>query len=364
MKNIHRKTLFLSGVVLLSCMKIFPQDPNFYIYLCFGQSNMCGAGSIEAQDKTVDSRYQMMEPIGCTNRNQTFGKWYPAVPPLWGCNGGLGPTDYFGRTMVQNLPATIKVGVIVVAVPGCDILLFDKKGYKGYDTYNTVPAKYNGSAYAWLMELAKLAQKDGVIKGFLLHQGETMPDASKWPGQVKGVYDSLIADLQLVPSKTPLLAGEMLYADKGGCCESHNSTIAKLPAVIPNSYVISAQGLPGKDQYHFTTEGNRTLGKRYAEKMLTLIDPVASRDDQKPDRYGTSGGGKIRAAAVTRDAVRITLDGGFSYKIITLYGTLIEGGNGRGALTAGANLAPGTYFLLVKHTTGFFTERIIKSDCF
>jgi hypothetical protein len=357
MNKSTKNTSLICGLVISLCVISFAQDPNFYIYLCFGQSNMCGAGSIEAQDKTVDSRFQMMEPIGCTNRNQTFGKWYPAVPPLWGCNGGLGPSDYFGRTMVKNLPATIKVGVIVVAVPGCDILLFDKKGYKGYDTYNTVPTKYSGSAYAWLMELARLAEKDGVIKGFLLHQGETMPDASKWPGQVKGVYDSLIADLKLDPSKTPLLAGEMLYGDKGGCCQSHNTTIAKLPTVIPNSYVISAQGLAGKDQYHFTTEGNRTLGTRYGEKMLTLVTVPVIHKFSNSSQNSVS---QFRPISVSGKGAQITLEGDFGYRIFNFNGALIHAGKGRGALSVGAGLAPGMYFLSVENTAGCVRGKTFK----
>jgi hypothetical protein len=33
------------------------QDPNFYIYLAFGQSNMDGAGAIESPDKIgIDTR--------------------------------------------------------------------------------------------------------------------------------------------------------------------------------------------------------------------------------------------------------------------------------------------------------------------
>jgi len=86
---------------------------------------MAGAGKIEDQDTTVDERFQSMQPMDCSNLRRSSGKWYPAKPPLWGCNGGLGPSDYFGRIMVQNLPSNIKVGVVVVAVPGCDIALFN-----------------------------------------------------------------------------------------------------------------------------------------------------------------------------------------------------------------------------------------------
>ena len=268
------RTILIAILSLFAaCFNAFGQDPNYHIYLCFGQSNMAGAGDIETQDKTVDSRFQFMKPQDCSV--QKAGNWYAAVPPLWGCSGGIGPADYFGRTMAASRPANIKIGVVVVAVPGCKIELFGKTGYAGLDTYNNVPAKYNGSAYTWLLDMAKLAQKDGVIKGILLHQGESNTGDQAWPSKVKAVYDNLIADLGLNPAQTPLLAGELLYQNQGGACYGHNPVIAKLPSVIPNSYVISANGLPGKDQYHFNSAGNRTFGARYAEKMLAL-QPLAA----------------------------------------------------------------------------------------
>jgi hypothetical protein len=330
------------------------QDPNFHIYLCFGQSNMCGAGVIEAQDKTVDSRFQFMYPmVGCNDSKHTFGTWYPAVPPLWGCNsGGLGPVDYFGRTMVKNLPTTIKVGVIVVAVPGCDIRLFDKTGYKTYDSYNTVPAKYSGSGYAWLMELAKLAAKDGVIKGFLLHQGETMPDAAKWPGQVKNVYDSLIADLKL-PANTPLLAGEVLYPTTGGK-GSQNATIDKLPNTIPNSYVISAEGFTGKDQWHFVSASLRTFGERYATKMLELQKTEINNDHMTRDPA------QMQPFTCTNNVIKINLKGDFSYRLAHLNGTMIEAGNGTDALSTDVNLSPGVYLLTIKSKTAQYTGKLFR----
>ncbi len=331
------------------------QDPNFHIYLCFGQSNMCGAGDIEAQDKTVDSRFQVMYPmVGCTMMNRTFGKWSPAVPPLWGCpNGGLGPADYFGRTMVQKLPTAIKVGVIVVAVPGCDIRLFDKTGYKTYDTYNTVPSRYNGSAYAWLMELAKLAAQDGVIKGLVMHQGETMPDAKNWPLHVKRVRDSLVADLKL-PANTPLLAGEVLYKSAGGASGGNNSTIDTLPRVIPNSYVISAEGLTAKDQFHFVAASERIFGARYADKMLEI---QKTQINTHPLVKSSAFMSSLSSATGT---IKVNVKGDFSYRLAHLNGTVIETGKVKDVLSTGADLSPGVYLLTVKKTTGQFTERVFK----
>ncbi|HAH23200.1 MAG TPA: hypothetical protein DCL77_05480, partial [Prolixibacteraceae bacterium] len=64
---------------LLSTTNVFAQDPNFYIYLCFGQSNMEGnQGTIESQDMTVDSRFKVMEAVDCSNLGRKKGTWYTA----------------------------------------------------------------------------------------------------------------------------------------------------------------------------------------------------------------------------------------------------------------------------------------------
>jgi len=262
--------LFTSG-------NVFSQDPNFQIYLCLGQSNMEGAARAELQDSTVNPRFQVMEAVNCENLSRTKGNWYPAVPPLCRCKTNLGPTDYFGRTMVANLPEKVKVGVIVVAIGGCKIELFDKDTYPSY--VETAPGwmkemikEYDGNPYGRLVEMAKLAQKDGVIKGILLHQGESNSNDTLWIRKVKGVYDNLMKELNLDPKNVPLLAGETVNADQNGICAGMNSIIATLPQTLPNSYVISSAGCSdGPDNLHFSAAGYRKLGARYAVKMLSLM---------------------------------------------------------------------------------------------
>jgi len=264
--------------ILLSGTKVLSQNSNFYIFLCFGQSNMEGNARIQAQDTVnVDPRFKVMETIDCDKLDRTKGNWYTAVPPLCRCYTGLTPVDYFGRTMVANLPENIKVGVINVAVGGCKIELFDKDNYQSYvstspDWLKNMVKEYDGNPYGRLMEMAKLAQKDGVIKGILLHQGESNTNDTLWTKKVKLVYDNMLKDLKLKPKQVPLLAGEVVNADQGGACASMNKIIATLPKTIPNSYVISSAGCPQKgDGLHFTVVGYRELGKRYAEKMLSIL---------------------------------------------------------------------------------------------
>jgi hypothetical protein len=253
------------------------QDSNFHIYLCFGQSNMEGAGRAEDQDKTVDERFRVLQAVDAPNLKREKGKWYTAAPPLVRGRTGIGPADYFGRTLVASLPKGVRVGVVDVAVAGCKIELFDKENSQAYAA--TAPGwmvniikEYDGSPYQRLVDMAKLAKKDGVIKGILLHQGESNTNDKQWPEKVKRVYDNLVKDLELDPASVPLLAGELVNADQNGACASMNRIIAELPRTIPTAHVISSAGLPCRpDRLHFTTAGYREFGKRYAEQMISIL---------------------------------------------------------------------------------------------
>ncbi|WP_020605392.1 sialate O-acetylesterase [Spirosoma spitsbergense] len=276
MKTKHLSVLIIS--LLCTTLNVFAQDKNFYIFLCFGQSNMEGNAKIEPQDTVnVNPRFQVMEAVDCQAINRTKGNWYTAVPPLCRCKTGLTPADYFGRELVANLPEKVRVGVINVAVGGCKIELFDKDHYESYVT--TVPGwmknfigEYGGNPYGRLVEMAKLAQKDGVIKGILLHQGESNTGDTLWTKKVQVVYENLMHDLNLKPKKVPLLAGETVNADQNGKCASMNKIIATLPKTVKNAHVISSAGCTDSaDDLHFNAAGYRELGKRYAAEMLSLL---------------------------------------------------------------------------------------------
>ncbi|HLN22209.1 MAG TPA: sialate O-acetylesterase [Bacteroidales bacterium] len=268
--------LVLAGLLLLE-INGYSKDKKFYIFICFGQSNMEGAARPTPADTIVDPRFKVLSAVDCPDLGRTMGKWYTAVPPLCRCRTGLGPADFFGRTMIKNLPDDITVGVINVAVAGCKIELFDKDNYQAYeataaDWMKNMIKEYGGNPYERLVQMAKIAQQDGVIKGILLHQGESNTNDSLWTKKVKLVYDNLMKDLNLNPKKVPLLAGEVVNVDQGGTCASMNNIIATLPQTIPNSYVISSKGCTdGRDNLHFNTEGYTEFGKRYAEQMLSLL---------------------------------------------------------------------------------------------
>ena len=280
-------------------------DPNFHIYLAFGQSNMEGQGDVGSQDKTVDERFQVLWAANngsCSGK--TKGKWATAVPPLAHCQGAkLGPTDYFGRTMVEKTDSKIKVGVIVVAVAGCSIQLFDKDGYANYarsqQSWMTQRInEYGGNPYGRLIEMAKKAQEDGVIKGIIFHQGETDAGDGQWPSKVKKVYDNIIKDLGL-GNDVPFLAGEVL---RSGSSKGANNNIAKLPQQSKNFYVVSSEGfnqaLGDGQNVHFTSQEYRDFGKRYAEKMIEVLG-----DKIKPVSEASSSSSKGSVAEESSSSV-------------------------------------------------------------
>lgn len=268
---------FATLAFALFALNGFSQDSKLYIFLCFGQSNMEGNARFEPQDTTVDQRFRVLQAVDCPELGRQKDKWYTAAPPLCRCKTGLTPADYFGRTLLAHLPKKVRIGIINVSVAGSKIEIFDKDNYQSYiDTapiwMKNIVAEYNGNPYARLVELAKQAQKVGVIKGILLHQGESNTNDTLWTRKVKGIYDNLMKDLSLKPKSVPLLAGEVVNADQGGICAPMNKIIATLPETLPNSYVISSAGCTaGQDKLHFTAEGYRKLGKRYGIKMLALL---------------------------------------------------------------------------------------------
>ena len=283
MKRNFTKLLLTSAMLLTSAIGAKAEvDPNFHIYICFGQSNMEGNAQWETQDVgNVDPRFQMLATCDFNNitPKRTLGNWYTAECPIVSPDGKLGPTDYFGRTMVKELPDH-KIGVIAVAMGGSPIEMFDKDLYeqKMADNYNEWWAQlarrhYGGNPYGRIIEMAKKAQKVGVIKGILLHQGCSNNGDEKWPGMVKKIYKDMLKDLGLKASDVHIFVGETEYADMGGGCSWHNHVVAKIPEVIPTGHIVSAEGIPGNgtDPWHFSAAGYRTFGKRYAEAVLDVM---------------------------------------------------------------------------------------------
>ena len=295
-ENMSNKRISWAKVLLCTlCLLPFSTmkadvDPNFYIYLCFGQSNMEGAARPEAQDLVSPGpRFLLMPAVDDPQRGRKMGEWCEAVPPLCRPNTGLTPADYFGRTMIASLPENIRVGVIHVAIGGIKIQGFLPDSIAQYvksapQWMKGMLEAYDNKPYERLITLAKKAQQDGVIKGILMHQGESNTGDPLWAGMVQQVYDRMLGDLELKPEEVPLFAGNIVQANGQGVCIGCKKQIDELPKTIHTCQVISSDDCSnGPDKLHFDAAGYRELGTRYAEKVLAMLGYSVNRTINIPE---------------------------------------------------------------------------------
>ena len=275
MRKIFR--IMILGMLFVCPMQMMAQDPNFWIFLCLGQSNMAGKGTIEAQDMDVPDNFLSLSAVNGTD-GRHIGEWRKAVPPICRQDAGLGPVDYFGRALLEKAPEGTRIGVVSVAVEGCPVDYFDRAyasqaaAMSPYDWQRDILRQYDNNPYRRLVDMARIAQREGVIKGILYHQGETDAYDADWEEKVKNLYHNLREDLALDTFSVPLLVGEVVRKEYGGQCADANETINHLPYVFHNVYVVSSAGCePCEDHLHFSSEGYRKLGRNYAEKYLERI---------------------------------------------------------------------------------------------
>ena len=293
-------------------------NPNFHIYIAYGQSNMAGNGDIvPSEDQANPPKNFIMlashnanasQRSGKTNQSIKTGEWYPAIPPMFHPFENLSPADYFGRAMADSLPG-VTVGIIPVAIGAVSIRAFDKDQYEAYfrgdgkDIMNWGwPKDYDNNPPGRILELAKKAKEVGVIKGFIFHQGESDGTDANWRKTVYKTYKDVIDALGLDENEVPFVAGELLQ-EGNNCCGSKNSGIAQLKNNFKKFGLASSKGLKGngKDPYHFGREGVIELGRRYVHEMLKLIDKTIDPDapavdlvdpskstvsDEPPEEYG------------------------------------------------------------------------------
>ncbi|WP_438028219.1 sialate O-acetylesterase [Sorangium sp. So ce233] len=243
-----------------------PAEDDNMVFLLIGQSNMEGVPKPEAQDKVENPRVKVLAYDNCTNLGRTYNEWYTASPPLHVCNGGVGPGDYFAKTLAEAYP-TATIWLVPNAIAGVDIDFF-RKGVRSSrrGEFRIPPDNHWNGAYEWVIERARLGQEKGPIRGIIFHQGESDSGQAVWLDKVSGMVSDLRADLGL--GEVPFIAGELLYS---GCCSGHNTIVNQIPSRIPNSFVISANGLAAMDQYHFNLAAQRTFGQRYGEKMIEAL---------------------------------------------------------------------------------------------
>ena len=293
-------------------------NPNFHIYIAYGQSNMAGNGDIVPSEDQAEAPKNFImlashtanasSRSGKTTQSIKAGEWAAAIPPMFHAFENLSPADYFGRAMVDSLPG-VTVGIIPVAIGAVSIRAFDKDQYQAYFNGDGKDIKgwgwindYDGNPPGRILELAKKAKEVGVIKGFIFHQGESDGTDDNWRKTVYKTYKDVIEALDLDENEVPFVAGELLQ-EGNNCCGSKNGGIAQLKNNFKKFGLASSKGLQGngKDPYHFGRAGVIELGRRYCSEMLKLIDKTIDPNapavnlvdpsqsvvpDEPPEEYG------------------------------------------------------------------------------
>jgi hypothetical protein len=233
-----------------------PAREKLHLYLLMGQSNMAGRGEITREDEIPDPR------VLCFTLSNS---WEKAVEPITRDRKsglGVGPGLSFGKQMAAS-NKDVTIGLVPCAVGGTPL----KRWVRGGDLYSNA------------VNRARLAMKDGTLKGVLWHQGEsdsgTKTNADSYGERLTQMIRDLRADLQ--SPDLPVVAGELgefLYdrgPDKSPYARVINEALAHLPEKVSHTACALSKGLTHKgDVLHFDSASQREFGKRYAAEMLKL----------------------------------------------------------------------------------------------
>ena len=212
---------------------------------------MAGRGKIALEDKVAVPRVLML------NKGN---EWVSAVDPIHFDKtiAGVSLGRTFGIEMAKADPK-VKIGLIPCAVGGTPIRRWQQ----------------NGDLYKAASKRAKIAQKDGVIKGILWHQGES--DSGKeatakiYEQQLHAMVAAWRKDLG--EKNIPIVVGELGRFFKTAKFKPPvDEALKALPGKVKHVAWVSAEGLEHKgDVVHFNAAGYREFGKRYAAKMQALV---------------------------------------------------------------------------------------------
>ena len=242
------------------------QGDQYDLYLLIGQSNMAGRGVVGQTDQTPHEHVFMLGKAGI---------WLAATDPVHFDKPevvGVGPGLSFGKT-IACYDQTRKIGLIPAAVGGSSIASWKQGGFH----------KQTGShPYDDAISRARIAMKNGTLKGILWHQGEADSNAEKLP-----VYKSTLTKMaasfrrDLGSPDVPFIVGGLgdFFEQRHPQSAEITAILRDAPGFISNTGFVSARGLSHKgDGVHFSAQSARDLGGRYARKLLEMRE---DRPNQK-----------------------------------------------------------------------------------
>jgi hypothetical protein len=125
--------------------------------------------------------------------------------------------------------------------------------------------------YADMLERVKAAQRDGVLKGIIWHQGEADRNAGD---EYARLLSELIERMRKdCGAEVPFVAGEIssFQSQTEDSTLRLNAAIRSLEGRVKRYGWVSSEGLNHKgDQVHYDSASARILGVRFADKIVTI----------------------------------------------------------------------------------------------
>ncbi|MGX5817073.1 sialate O-acetylesterase [Chitinophaga lutea] len=249
-------------VLLLLPGWLFAQQPykDLQLYILIGQSNMAGRGVV-----TPEYQEQGNDRVVMLNKEN---QWVKAAHPLHFDKpkaAGVGPGLTFGIAMAEASPGAT-IGLVPCAVGGTAIQKWRPGAYD--EATKTHP---------WDDALVRIkeAMQYGTVAGVIWHQGEGNSNEA----DANTYLDDLSELIQRVRTvcnnpRLPFVVGELgRYRDRYALI---NKALVKLPSKVPNTTVVSSEGLWHKgDGTHFDSPSASEFGRRFAQGMLALQKKAA-----------------------------------------------------------------------------------------
>lgn len=232
-----------------------PAEPEVWVFLMAGQSNMAGRDEVEKIDSNGNQNILSINEAGEVITAKEPLHFYE--PDFAGLDCGLS----FAQNIIDNAPDGTKILMIPTAVGGSRIdQWIDDEEHRGVKLLSNFESK------------AKLAREQGIIKGILWHQGEGNANS----GEIEN-YQSKLATLftkfrNIVKNEElTIMIGELgSFSTNQADWDRINSEINNYANTDDNAHVISTEDFNDLgDDLHFNSAAQRKMGERFALEFLS-----------------------------------------------------------------------------------------------
>lgn len=254
-KALYAAVFLLSIPLIFSCRHNEGPAPvaDTLVFVMAGQSNMAGRGGVEAQDQEINPAILEMDDLFILHEKKEPNTIYQGS--LAGLDCGLS----FGNALLSQMPE----GTAIVLIQ-CSISSTSIQQWLG-DSLRVV------KLYSNMLERSRAGLRRGKLAGVLWLQGEENAGS----GDLAAGYDKLLSALvsnfrrDIGQAAIPFYVGYLPSWCKRPFTDSVNAGIRRASTSLANMYVVPTDDLhPKGDSLHLDSEGQRTLGRRFATLVL------------------------------------------------------------------------------------------------